>query len=239
MKTGKQYKAANYLFALIVVVLVSSCENNIVSPTATIMPIPDSMKDISIISGEPCKPPCWYNIIPNQSTKSELLDVINSLDFLDSTTVRSRQTNYWDPTTGYSIKDGELIAVDCKEPENNQCVGIIVVDEKVKQIGVFINYDLRFQAIIERLGIPEFVRIYERSGLFQGCELRLLWVSKQFTAATTLVDHNDNFVCSRSEIDVTSLFSMRVNEIIYEIPEAFISVPIEDVDIPWDEFSQD
>lgn len=38
------------------------------------------LPDTSLISGEPCGPPCWRNIVPGQSTLAEALEIVNALD---------------------------------------------------------------------------------------------------------------------------------------------------------------
>ncbi|MYE26280.1 MAG: thioredoxin domain-containing protein [Chloroflexi bacterium] len=38
------------------------------------------LADTSLLTGEPCGPPCWQGIVPGQSTLAEALDIVNALD---------------------------------------------------------------------------------------------------------------------------------------------------------------
>lgn len=38
------------------------------------------LADASLLTGQPCGPPCWQGIVPGQSTLAEALDIVNALD---------------------------------------------------------------------------------------------------------------------------------------------------------------
>ena len=56
-----------------------------------VMPPPPPVQDESLVTGKPCLPPCWYGIVPSQTTVEEAIEIVTGLPFVapDSVTWRT------------------------------------------------------------------------------------------------------------------------------------------------------
>jgi hypothetical protein len=43
--------------------------------------------DKSLITGDPCSPPCWHQLVPGESTEEEALEILQDLPFVDENTI--------------------------------------------------------------------------------------------------------------------------------------------------------
>lgn len=97
--------------------------------------------DTSLVTGEPCAPPCWQGLLPGESTKQEALQTLEKLSFVDGDTIGVRV-----PVSPFEGR--ELI-------EWMHGSGQIVVDnEVIRSIAVDLFYDLELQRLVEVKGEP-------------------------------------------------------------------------------------
>lgn len=115
----------------------------------------DSLIDRSIITGLPCKSPCWYGLEAGKSTESDVLSSLRELSFIDASTVRVTRVGYWEPTIKDSIP-AKLISASCKEPKGQQCVGLTIANDQLKIISLFPNYVITFLQVVDVLGEPDY-----------------------------------------------------------------------------------
>src|SRR3990172_586921 len=47
----------------------------------------EELVDKSLLTGEPCAPPCWYGITPGTTSETEALDIVNGLEFINPGTI--------------------------------------------------------------------------------------------------------------------------------------------------------
>ncbi len=162
--------------AILLILIVTGCsrfDSTQRNPEPTVQ---ERYRDTTIITRDPCHPPCWYMIKPGISTKDEANQILSSLPFLDSSTIRERETVYWDPVIG-GDKDGVLLAVDYLKPEGQQASGFLIVDGVIMDFTIYPNYSLTFQDVIESIGPPDYIRVFSQTGMFQGCNTQLLWLN--------------------------------------------------------------
>lgn len=158
---------------ILLVLVFTGCSRTDSTPSIPNPTVPEEFRDTSIITRDPCSPPCWYMIEPGISTKEEAKQILLSLPFLDSSSIRERETFYWDPGVGDHI-NGVLLAVDYLRPKGQQAAGFLLADGIVMDFTIYPNYSLTFQEVINSIGPPDYVRIFPQTGVFQGCNTQLL-----------------------------------------------------------------
>src|SRR5687767_4448210 len=47
--------------------------------------------DRSLLTQQPCSPPCWNGIIPGRTTNSEAVSILESLDFIDKESISQQE----------------------------------------------------------------------------------------------------------------------------------------------------
>jgi hypothetical protein len=128
--------------------LLSLCLLQIVLPSCG--GEPPSM-DGSLLSGEPCEPPCWQGLTPGQSTSDEVSDFLNTSALVD-------QSSVWEDRSGCGLitrwrspishRRGRPLSWDLS---NWVCVG----DGTLSDIEILLDYDLTLQQLLEGYGPPE------------------------------------------------------------------------------------
>jgi len=213
-------------FITLSIIFLTACGTNSSSPTPTIVELSPQFIDLSIQSGNPCSPPCWYGIQAGETNYEETIDILNSISFLESDSIRERESQYWEPTLGESV-DGKLLAVDYIKPEEYQALGFLIVEGIVMDFTLYLNFSISFEEVINVVGPPDYVRLFEQRGLFPGCNKQLIWIEKGIKAEhKSAVDENCN--------------NMRLNTYVDSIDylnDGWKQVwPLES-DIPWEDYS--
>ena len=75
MRKGRLMRAGLVCVGLLTVVALTSCGE----------PPP---LDTSLLSGEPCEPPCWQGLTPGQSTEEDVVEFMRATRFVDTRSVR-------------------------------------------------------------------------------------------------------------------------------------------------------
>jgi hypothetical protein len=98
---------------------------------------PDSV-DKSLLTGEPCAPPCWYGLVPGESSADEVLSTLRSLPFVDPDSI-----------------DEDFISWESSVSRAGYSIGRIRIEEgKIRAIDIDLEYDLTLQELIDVLGEP-------------------------------------------------------------------------------------
>jgi hypothetical protein len=136
--------------------------------------------DRSLITGEPCGPPCWQGIIPGETTEEEVMTILGTLFFVDGGTIRAQGNRiYWD-----------------SDIENWPGGTIVIGDDGiVERISYGLPYYLELQDLIDLEGEPDgFYGASTRNadgGGPVGYDLVLFWLGDGFRA-TFVTDYDGN-----------------------------------------------
>jgi hypothetical protein len=133
--------------------------------------------DRSFISGEPCEPPCWYGLIPGESTEDQLDDVLSTLPFVEKDSIRK-----WEHVSKGIIVDGNEVDYNCMVANGGICGYIIVANGVIQVISHKIIYELPLETVIEKLGQPDYVIYTPYSPHGDGCEINLDWLDRGIIA---------------------------------------------------------
>ncbi len=90
MKRKKQF--VGIVAAIIVILTTNSCAFPLPMFDTRIRPV---VSDGSLVTVEPCIPPCWYDILPDSTTTTAVLEKVRLLEFVNPTSVeRTNQAVY-------------------------------------------------------------------------------------------------------------------------------------------------
>ena len=129
--------------------VLSSCN----SPrTSSELPTIDvgSNYDDSLITVDPCAPPCWQGIVPYESTRQQAMSSLTELSFVDADTIESQ------PFSG-----GEQIFWGSLSTSSDEHIGAIAVntDGQVESIFTAVEYQLEIQQLVGVYGEPDIAYV--------------------------------------------------------------------------------
>lgn len=102
--------------------------------------------DGSLLSGDPCEPPCWQGLVPGVSTVQEVEDVLAASEYVKQDSVERERwggfsTIWWESTTSWASGSGRNAAV--------------IQGEMLQVLALCLDYELALEDIVERYGTPE------------------------------------------------------------------------------------
>jgi hypothetical protein len=199
---------------LIMVIFSTSCS---FSESTPVFPsVPSEFTDQSILTNNPCIAPCWNNLIPDESSTQDVLEVLTHTKHINPENIIIRNSVWW-----AEEKDGEpipaiLIRGLCAKPTDTVCVEILVVYDKVKEITITPNYRVSIEDVVKNWGNPDYVEAYPYGAECLGCILSLYWA--EHSAKLTSVDRrcaDGHVVCKKIYDGGRIPHGFVVDEIIY------------------------
>jgi hypothetical protein len=102
--------------------------------------------DGSLLSGEPCEPPCWQGLVPGFSTAQEVEDVLAASEYVKQDSVERERwggfrTIWWESTASWASGSGRNAAV--------------IKGEMLQVLMICVDYKLTLENIVDRYGTPE------------------------------------------------------------------------------------
>jgi hypothetical protein len=169
----------------LVIIISASC-NSLSESTSTFSTVSSELTDQSILTNNPCTAPCWNNLIPDQSSTGDTLEVLTHLAFIDPYNIRVLTSSWWADSEGGEVIPAILIRGLCVQPAETVCVEITVVEDKVKQISISPNYRITLEEVVGNWGDPEDMVSHPYGAECVGCIVNLFW--SDFSMLVTSVD---------------------------------------------------
>jgi hypothetical protein len=240
MEIIKPMKSINrkilFCINLLIILTVSGCGISIMSgaPTQTAT-IDLRLVDNSLFTDIPCQAPCWYGLVPGNSTEADSLNTFRELSFLDANRIEKHVASYFDPMVQKNV-NAKLITVKCIIPKDHQCVGLIIVGDTLKTIVLFPNYPITFRDALDYLGSPDYVQVIP--SLTPGCSLRLVWRERQIILSHT--DPNSNTLCEKIRKGARIDPQLMIHSISYVMPTdiSLSTIPEAGRDFLWPGFAE-
>ena len=107
--------------------------------------------DMSLLTGEPCEPPCWQGLTPGDSTEEDVAEFIRATRFVDTRTIYRGRITRGGEVVGVSIQWRSTAARSRNVEINSFDIDTGVLDH----ITIHPDYDLTLERLIERYGPPE------------------------------------------------------------------------------------
>lgn len=149
---GYQYRLM-WLLALLAVPLVSAA-------CFGFLPAPPPVQDESLVTGQPCLPPCWHGIHPGHTSVDEAIQIVQSLAFVESGSATRRS---------HDLPAGDEEEVDWKyrgatHPTHGGMLS--VRNGVISRIRVFLPRAMRLSDVLATQGQP--VQVSASRGMVQG-----------------------------------------------------------------------
>ena len=105
--------------------------------------------DTSLLTGEPCEPPCWQGLTPGESTLQEVNEFVRTAGFVNPQTLFRSGVYRGGERVGLSIEWGSAAG------RGRGYNDFIVESGVLKYIIIYPDYDLSLERLFERYGPPE------------------------------------------------------------------------------------
>lgn len=175
----------------------------------------DPKADQSFTTDEPCAAPCWYGLEPDQSTKADVVAVLKQLEFVDSTSIQEYGTSWFGDDSALSINFG------CVHPQNTSCGSAVISGDKLKSLGLSVDYELTMKMAVDKLGIPDYVDYGAYHQEVGGCTMTLSWPQRGIDIG--MLDTKNETVCRAIRDGKGIPADLRVTDLYYSAKEAFTS----------------
>ncbi|NOZ49427.1 MAG: hypothetical protein GXP37_05175 [Chloroflexi bacterium] len=108
-----------------------------------------AVSDNSLLTGEPCLPPCWYNILPGSTQTIEAIEKVRKLEFVNPISIER---------TSRAVYTGTDDAIRWNyQGTNDFGGGIYIADDIVKWLRVSHPNYLALEDVILTIGEPDWV----------------------------------------------------------------------------------
>ena len=105
--------------------------------------------DMSLLTGDPCVPPCWQGLTPGESTLQEVNEFVRTSGFVNPQTLFRSGVYRGGERVGLSIEWGSAAG-------HGRGYNDFIVDGGVlKHIAIYPDYDLTLERLFERYSPPE------------------------------------------------------------------------------------
>jgi hypothetical protein len=105
--------------------------------------------DTSLLTGEPCEPPCWQGLTPGQSTLQEVNEFMRTSGFVNPGSVHRSQLHRSGQWVGVSIWWRSTVGGGSRSNK------FIVEGGVLDSVTIYPDYVLTLQRLIDRYGPPE------------------------------------------------------------------------------------
>jgi hypothetical protein len=130
--------------------------------------------DRSLLTGEPCEPPCWQGLVPGESTTGDVLATLEDLPFADSDSIL------------FSTHEGFENVVWLSSASDLQFAGSIGLHHgRVYHIFIRLEYELTLQELVAAMGEPAGYFVYDSlppDGVCHTYEIHFVWPEHGLTA---------------------------------------------------------
>jgi len=136
--------------------------------------------DTSLLTGEPCEPPCWQGLTPGVSTHEEVNEFVRTSGFVNPQTLYPGRLSRGGQRVGVSLQWRSIAG---RGRGHNS---FTIEDGVLKYIIIYPDYDLTLESLIDRHGAPgKFLVIIAGSGL-PYLSVTLFYPTHGFTATVEL-----------------------------------------------------
>ena len=174
--------------------------------------VDDPLADHSFITQQPCAAPCWYGLELDKSSKDDVYTTLQRLPFIDQNTIKEWNTGWLNDETAVEVH------FSCLHPNVRSCGEALVSQGKLKQLHMFIGYQLTFETVVQELGIPGYVSDVPNNAEVGGCEVSLYWPILWIEVAS---NSKQDQSCVKNGIGAGVDPKSTVTAIVYQVPEGF------------------
>jgi hypothetical protein len=139
--------------------------------------------DMSLLTGEPCEPPCWQGLTPGSSTEEEANEFLRTSELVDQATLYQAEL-----TRG----SGEVVGVSIQwrstapRSSNVDSNDFAIEGGVLKNMIIYPDYDLTLESLLQRYGPPEKFHVMVTGRHVPSLRVTLFYPAHGFTASLEL-----------------------------------------------------
>lgn len=135
--------------------------------------------DKSLLTGDPCAPPCWYHLVPGESTEEDVLRVLQDLPFVDKDTIETQSRVAF---PGEQLVYWRSLASD----KDDRRTGTVALDDKgqILFISYSPDYPLSLGKMIELFDVPD--KVFVDYQVYDCYNVSLIWLNRGLAAGITI-----------------------------------------------------
>lgn len=157
---------------LLLVAVVCGCSQVEDYPNVT----DPNLIDRSWLEDLPCSPPCWYGLVPGQSSQSDLFRVVAELPFIDQENIVQKAITFRGEEEQWLTGNG--VWINYKEPSSMTASYFQFSNNVLYDIRIMPNYYINIETIVQKLGEPDYFYYARINPEGKGCEVTFIWTSK-------------------------------------------------------------
>lgn len=110
--------------------------------------------DMSLLTGEPCEPPCWQGLTPGVSTEDEVMDLLRTSELVDQSSIfRGEVTRGRGEVVGTTIQWWSTANVsNLPRQFGNDSV---IKEGLLQHMTIWLDAEVTVQDLMERYGVPD------------------------------------------------------------------------------------
>jgi hypothetical protein len=107
-------------------------------------------KDVSLLTGEPCEPPCWQGLVPGLSTEDEIERFLMSSSLVNRSSIYRGRLSRGGETVGVSIQWLSTANVQGAPARNS----FDVEDGTLQDMTIYMDAQVTLEELLDRYGPP-------------------------------------------------------------------------------------
>jgi hypothetical protein len=136
--------------------------------------------DTSLLTGEPCQPPCWQGLTPGLSTQEEVNEFTRTSGFVNAQTLYPGRLSRGGQRVGVSMQWRSTTG------RGSGSNSFAIEDGVLKYIIIYPDYDLTLENLIDRYGTPGKFRVIIAGSGLPYLGVTLFYPTHGFTATVEL-----------------------------------------------------
>ena len=137
---------------------------------------------MSLLTGDPCEPPCWQGLTPGQSTEDDALEFLRSSRFVDTRTIYRAALSRGGQVVGSSIQWRSTAARSSNVDSNDFAIEGGVLRDMI----IYPDYDVTLESLLQRYGPPDKLHVMVTGRHVPMLQVTLFYPSYGFTATLEL-----------------------------------------------------
>jgi hypothetical protein len=179
MSKNKLIIFISFIFCISVFLIVGCIGIQQNDPENTLIP---ELIDIGWINNSQCSLPCWFELLPGKSSKTDVISISKSLLFLSSTPpIESNRRDFDAKKNDYFYED--MLIFSCNRNLSKNCVVMLFKENILSEIMLLKTNNLSFEDLIGIIGEPSGFTVYKNTPEAKGCNVTLFWENKKLAVS--------------------------------------------------------
>jgi len=144
----------------------------------------DPQIDHSLLSWQPCAPPCWYSLELGKTGLGELRTTLQGLPFVDAKSIQVTESE----SSSTESRRVTVVNWDCLHPKQRWCGTARLSEDRLIDLLLLVYFDLTFSDVVHRFGPPGRVSFIPAMFTIIPCQIQLHWPDEMLSVSGHLLN---------------------------------------------------